>query len=177
MGFQCSEECQKPQPPLLLKKYCNTPAICTAIRLQFVLRCFWCPHCNHFGADSMFGIDCRGLGREMALCGVGRVLNSTHCPPLLNESESIFSVKVPLFQGTSTPYDPSFYDRFWEHIFWLIWGVGVVETAPYTIFSVKVPFFQGSSTPYDPSFYGIFLGASFLLIWGWGCTRVKSKLF
>ena len=33
-----SEECQKPQPPLLLKKYRNTPPIRIAIRLQFVLR-------------------------------------------------------------------------------------------------------------------------------------------
>ena len=38
-----SEECQKPQPPLLLKKYRNTPPICIAIRLQFVLQYFWCP--------------------------------------------------------------------------------------------------------------------------------------
>ena len=40
-GSQSSEECQKPQPPLLLKKvsqytshlYCNTPPICTAVLL------------------------------------------------------------------------------------------------------------------------------------------------
>ena len=38
------EECQKPQSPLLLKKYRNTPPIYIAIRLQFVLQCFWCPY-------------------------------------------------------------------------------------------------------------------------------------
>ena len=39
LGKQLSEECQKPQPPLLLKKvsqytsnlYCNTPPICIAV--------------------------------------------------------------------------------------------------------------------------------------------------
>ena len=39
----------------------------------------------------------------------------------------MFSVKVPLFQGIFTPYDPSFYGIFWGHIFLLLWGVGVVE--------------------------------------------------
>ena len=39
-----SEERQKPQPPLLLKKYRNTPPICIAVRLQFVLQHFWCPY-------------------------------------------------------------------------------------------------------------------------------------
>ena len=36
-----SEECQTPQPPLLLKKYRNTPPICIAIRLPFVSQYFW----------------------------------------------------------------------------------------------------------------------------------------
>ena len=39
-----SEECQKPQPPLLLKNYRNTPPICIAIRLQCVVQCFRCPY-------------------------------------------------------------------------------------------------------------------------------------
>ena len=30
--------------PPLLKKYRNTPPICIAVRLQFVLPCFWCPY-------------------------------------------------------------------------------------------------------------------------------------
>ena len=34
---------RNPQPPLLLEKYRNTPPICIAIRLQFVLQCFRCP--------------------------------------------------------------------------------------------------------------------------------------
>ena len=29
---------------------------------------------------------------------------------------TIFSVKVPLFQGIFTPYEPSFYGIFWDHI-------------------------------------------------------------
>ena len=37
-----SEECQKPQLPLLLKKYRNTPPICIAIHLQFVSQYFRC---------------------------------------------------------------------------------------------------------------------------------------
>ena len=37
-----------------------------------------------------------------------------------------FSVKVPLFQGIFTAYDPSFYGIFWGHIF-ANWGGGVVK--------------------------------------------------
>ena len=47
-----SEECQKPQPPLVLKEvsqytsnlYCRTPPLCVAVRIQFVLQCLWCPY-------------------------------------------------------------------------------------------------------------------------------------
>ena len=35
-----------------------------------------------------------------------------------------FSVKVPLFQGIFTPYDPSFYGIFWGHIFANMGGGG-----------------------------------------------------
>ena len=45
-----------------------------------------------------------------------------------------FSVEIPLFQGISTPYDPPFYGIFWEHIFLLIWGVGVVRIILNTAF-------------------------------------------
>ena len=44
-----SEECQKPQPPLLLKKCRNTPPICVAICLHFVLQCFRCPYASRKG--------------------------------------------------------------------------------------------------------------------------------
>ena len=40
-------------------------------------------------------------------------------------SYTMFSVKVPSFQGMFTPYDPSFYGISWEHIFLLVWGGGV----------------------------------------------------
>ena len=40
---------------------------------------------------------------------------------------TFYGVEIPLFQGIFTPYDPPFYGIFWEHIFLLIWGVGVVE--------------------------------------------------
>ena len=42
-------------------------------------------------------------------------------------SDTIFSVKVPGFQGIFAAYDPSFYGIFWEHIFLLIWGMEVDE--------------------------------------------------
>ena len=45
----CTEECQKPQPPLLLKKVSNTPPICIAVRLQLNL------HCSTFGAPTLWG--------------------------------------------------------------------------------------------------------------------------
>ena len=45
-----SEERQKPQPPLLLQKYRNTPPICIAIRLQFVLEYFQCPYALRKGS-------------------------------------------------------------------------------------------------------------------------------
>ena len=39
-----------------------------------------------------------------------------------------FSVKTLLFQGSFTPYDPSFYGMFWEHIFLRYYGgLGVVK--------------------------------------------------
>ena len=41
-----SEELQKPQPPLLLKKYGNIPPICIAMPLLFVLQCPSYSHCN-----------------------------------------------------------------------------------------------------------------------------------
>ena len=41
-----SEERQNPNHHYVSKKYRNTPPICIAIRLQFVLQCFWCPICS-----------------------------------------------------------------------------------------------------------------------------------
>ena len=37
-----SEECRNPNHHYFSKKYRNTPPICIAIRLQFVLQYFWC---------------------------------------------------------------------------------------------------------------------------------------
>ena len=48
------DECQKPQPPLLLKKYRNTPPLCTAKCLQFISQCFWCPYALRKGKFCQF---------------------------------------------------------------------------------------------------------------------------
>ena len=36
------------------KKYCNTPPICIAVRLQFVLQCVWCPYALRKGEYSQY---------------------------------------------------------------------------------------------------------------------------
>ena len=42
--FQNQKNVRNPNHHYFSKKYRNTPPICIAIRLQFVLQCFWCPY-------------------------------------------------------------------------------------------------------------------------------------
>ena len=40
----CQKNVRNPNHHYFSNKYRNTPPICIAIRLQFVLQCFWCPY-------------------------------------------------------------------------------------------------------------------------------------
>ena len=78
-----SEECQKPQPPLLLKKYRNRPPICIAVRFQFVLQCFWCPYALRKGKYCQYASHLYCNTPPICIAGAfGKILVVTGCSPL-----------------------------------------------------------------------------------------------